>query len=140
MANDDATGAVVEKRKPVFVPIEALRPGTQGHNLVVKVVSAKEVLKRQRPDGSEVRITECIVGDATGVIIFTARNAQVDIMKVGATVNVRNAKIDMFKGSMRLVVDKWGLVQPAEQEADFVPLEDNDLSAVEYELVTVTDD
>lgn len=61
-------------------------------------------------------------------------------MKVGATVNVRNAKIDMFKGSMRLVVDKWGLVQPAEQEADFVPLEDNDLSAVEYELVTVTDD
>ena len=42
----------------------------------LQVVSAKEVLKRQRPDGSEVRITECIVGDATGVIIFTARNAQ----------------------------------------------------------------
>jgi replication factor A1 len=34
------------------------------------------VLQRARPDGSkmrQVRIAECIVGDETGVIVFTAR-------------------------------------------------------------------
>lgn len=35
-------------------------------------------------------------------------------MKPGATVNLRNAKIDMFKGSMRVAVDKWGRVELTE--------------------------
>lgn len=37
-----------------------------------------------------------------------------DLMKVGNTVTIRNGKIDMFKGTMRLAVDKWGLIQAAE--------------------------
>lgn len=63
----------------------------------------------------------------------------VDLMKVGATVTVRNAKIDMFKGSMRLAVDKWGRVEAAEP-ADFTVKEDNNLSLVEFELVTVVEE
>ncbi|CAI7910563.1 unnamed protein product [Closterium sp. NIES-54] len=77
--------------------------------------------------------------DETGVIVFTARNEQVDVLKEGATVNLRNAKIDMFRGSMRLAVDKWGLVEPTE-DASFKPKEDNNLSLVEYELVNVVDE
>lgn len=57
-------------------------------------------------------------------------------MKPGVTVNLRNAKIDMFKGCMRLAVDKWGRVEVTEP-SDFVVKEDNDLSSVEYELVSV---
>jgi hypothetical protein len=34
-------------------------------------------------------------------------------MKVENTVTIRNGKIDMFKGTMRLAVDKWGLIQEA---------------------------
>lgn len=60
----------------------------------------------------------------------------VDIMKPGATVILRNAKIDMFKGSMRLTVDKWGRVELTDQ-AEFNVKEDNNLSLVEYELVNV---
>lgn len=82
------------------------------------------------------RISECLVGDETGSIVFTARNDQVDIMKPGNTVTLRNAKIDMFKGSMRLAVDKWGRVEVAEP-ANFEVKEDNNLSLVEYELVNV---
>eukprot|EP00244_Chara_vulgaris_P003540 TRINITY_DN1655_c0_g1_i1.p3 TRINITY_DN1655_c0_g1~~TRINITY_DN1655_c0_g1_i1.p3 ORF type:complete len:136 (+),score=35.54 TRINITY_DN1655_c0_g1_i1:246-653(+) len=129
-------------RKPVFIKVADLRPGTSGHNLVAKVVSTKVVLQRSRPDGNQVRqvrIAESIVGDDTGVIVFTARNDQVDKMKEGATIKLRNAKIDMFKGSMRLAVDKWGLVEEAEPAA-FVVKEDNNLSLVEYELVNVIDE
>ncbi|XP_019183552.1 PREDICTED: uncharacterized protein At4g28440-like [Ipomoea nil] len=129
-------------RKPVFTKVDQMRPGTNGHNLVVKVVSSKMVLQKGRPDGPQVRqmrIAECLVGDESGTILFTARNEQVDLMKPGSTLILRNAKIDMFKGSMRLAVDKWGRMEEAEPTA-FNVKEDNNLSLVEYELVNVVEE
>uniref|UniRef100_A0A6N2MMG2 Single-stranded DNA binding protein Ssb-like OB fold domain-containing protein n=2 Tax=Salix TaxID=40685 RepID=A0A6N2MMG2_SALVM len=137
-----ATAAAAEKRKPVFIKVEELKPGTNGHNLTVKILDSKPVpvpkprhapmSLSQRP----ARINECLVGDETGCIVFTARNEQVEMMNPGATIILRNAKIDMFKGSMRLAVDKWGRVEVAEP-ASFAVKETNNLSLVEYELVTV---
>lgn len=60
-------------------------------------------------------------------------------MQAGTTVILRNAKIDMFKGTMRLAVDKWGRIEITEP-ADFAVKEDNNLSLVEYELVNVADE
>ncbi|KAL9240944.1 hypothetical protein vseg_015109 [Gypsophila vaccaria] len=128
-------------RKPVFTKVEQLRPGTSGHNLVVKVVDAKVVMQRGRSEGPQsrqMRLAECLVGDETGIIVFTARNDQVDKMKTGSTVTLRNAKIDMFKGSMRLAVDKWGRIEETDA-ADFSVKEDNNLSLIEYELVNVVE-
>jgi replication factor A1 len=62
----------------------------------------------------------------------------VNILQPGTTAIIRNAKIDMFKGSMRLVVDKWGRVE-ATEPANFTVKEDNNLSLVEYELVHVVE-
>lgn len=63
----------------------------------------------------------------------------VELMKAGNTVILRNAKIDMFKGSMRLAVDKWGRIELAEP-ANFAVKEDNNLSLIEYELVNVVEE
>ncbi|XP_074570910.1 uncharacterized protein At4g28440-like [Curcuma longa] len=129
-------------RKPEFIKVNQLRPGTSGHTLVVKVVDAKTVLAKGRPNAPQVRqmrLAECLVGDETGMIIFTARNEQVDLMKKDATVILRNAKVDMFKGSMRLAVDKWGRTEVT-GPADFTVKEDNNLSLIEYELVTVVEE
>lgn len=60
-------------------------------------------------------------------------------MKEGATITLRNAKIDMFKGSMRLAVDRWGRVEVTEP-ATFTVKEDNNLSLIEYELVNVVEE
>lgn len=65
--------------------------------------------------------------------------SSVDQLKPGTTIILRNAKIDMFKGSMRLAVDKWGRIEIADPE-DFVVKEDNNLSLVEYELVNVAEE
>lgn len=35
-------------------------------------------------------------------------------MKAGNYVTLRNAKIDMFRGSMRLAVNQWGKIEPAQ--------------------------
>ncbi|KAB2029486.1 hypothetical protein CXB51_012202 [Gossypium anomalum] len=128
-----------EKRKPVFVKVDQLKPGTKGHTLVAKVLSSNMVLQKGRAASRnlrQTRIAECLVGDETGTVLFTARNEQVDLMKPDDTVILRNAKIDMFKGSMRLAVDKWGRIEVTDP-ANFVVKEDNNLSLVEYELVSV---
>ncbi|XP_010233515.1 uncharacterized protein At4g28440 [Brachypodium distachyon] len=135
------------KRKPVFVKVNQLRPATAGHTLVVKVLSSEAVPQKPGaganpgPTGRPTRIAECLVGDETGSILCSARDEQVDLLKpdktlTGKTVILRNAKIDMFKGTtMRLAVDKWGLVEVTEP-ANFNVKEDNNFSLIEYELVT----
>ncbi|KAL3612413.1 hypothetical protein D5086_003433 [Populus alba] len=104
-------------RKPVFTKVDLLKPGTGGHTLTVKVLNSIAVLPKGR----------------------SVSHHHLDLMKPGATVIIRNAKIDMFKGSMRLAVDKWGRVEVTEP-AEFVVKEDNNLSLVEYELVNVTEE
>ncbi|KAG2687671.1 hypothetical protein I3843_09G063200 [Carya illinoinensis] len=131
-----------EKRKPVFVKVDQLKPGTSGHTLIAKVLTSNKVLQKGRAASQhlrQTRIAECLIGDDTATILFTARNDQVDLMKPGATVILRNAKIDMFKGSMRLAVDKWGRIEVTEP-AKFTVQEDNNLSLVEYELVNVVEE
>jgi len=88
-------------------------------------------------DGTRIRVHEVIVGDHTGCITLTARNAQIDLVQPGNTIEVRNAKIDMFQGFMRLSVDKWGAIRLADEPANFQINTHNDLSQIEYELVNV---
>lgn len=68
-----------EKRKPVFVKVDQLKPGTNGHTLIAKVLSSNMVLQKGRAASQhlrQTRIAECLVGDETGTILFTARNDQ----------------------------------------------------------------
>ncbi|XP_039053843.1 uncharacterized protein At4g28440-like [Hibiscus syriacus] len=121
-----------EKRKPVFVKVDQLNPGTNGHTVIAKVLSSNTVLQKGRPASQhlrQTRIAECLFRDENGAILFTARNDQVELMRPGTTVILRNAKIDMFKGSMRLAVDKWGRIEVTDP-ANFVVKEDNNLSLI----------
>ncbi|XP_076935082.1 uncharacterized protein At4g28440-like [Bidens hawaiensis] len=126
------------KQQPAFIKISELCPNAFGLNQTVKVVSSKAITTRGHNgnQGRNMRLAECLVGDETGIVVFTARNDQVDAMKEGSTVILRNAKIDMYKGSMRLAVDRWGRVEVTEPAAVSVK-EDNNLSLIEFELITV---
>ncbi|CAL5430018.1 unnamed protein product [Camellia sinensis] len=56
-------------RKPVFVRVDQLKPGTNGHTLIVKVVTANTVLQKKgrnsqllsRGSVGQTRISECLV-------------------------------------------------------------------------------
>ncbi|KAK1413791.1 hypothetical protein QVD17_35574 [Tagetes erecta] len=86
--------------------------------------------------GRNMCLAECLVSNETGIVVFTARNDQMDIMNEGSAVILRNAKIDIYKVSMRLAVDKWGSVEVT-KPADFSVKEDNNLSLIEFELITI---
>lgn len=62
----------------------------------------------------------------------------VDFMKFGEIMILWNLRIDMYKGIMRLGVDKWGCIEVIEL-VFFIVKEDNNLFLVEYELINVKD-
>jgi len=121
--------------KPKYIKVKDLEPGTRGHNILVKVGDVKTVLERKRPDQSTLSIAEATVGDATSSILLTARNEQILHVKKGATLVLRNAKIEMFKGHMRLAVDKWGKLEPSPTPLSEDISTTENLSETEYELV-----
>jgi replication factor A1 len=131
----------VELKKPTFLKIDNLKPNDVGVNLNVKVVSVKPKLDRLNLDGSRTRINEAVVGDETGCVVFTVRGEnQIDVVdtasKKKSVLIIRNGKIEMFHGFMRLAVDRWGRLQ----EVDGSDLSgdintDNNKSSTEYELV-----
>lgn len=74
-----AAAAKRELRKPVFVKVSGLKPGTSGHTLIVKVIASNMVLQKGSAVSTHLRntsIAECLVGDETGCVLFTARNDQ----------------------------------------------------------------
>lgn len=40
-------------------------------------------------------------------------------MEEGQYLTLRNAKIDMYKGSMRLAVNQWGVIEKTADQPDF---------------------
>merc|ERR1719273_1737569 len=123
-------------RTPVYIKINQLQPGTRGHNIKAKVDQIKNVLERPRRDGSTLTIAEVLIGDETGCVLFTARNEQIEMIKDAKEIILRNCKVEMFKGFMRLAVDMWGLIEKTSGNISKIDLTNN-LSDTEYELVTV---
>jgi hypothetical protein len=77
------------------------------------------------------------VGDEQGVVDMLAINDQIDKVKVGDVITVRNglAKVLKETGRIKLIVDKWGKVETAQGvNIGNINLANN-ISGVEYELV-----
>eukprot|EP00484_Ammonia_sp_Unknown_P019508 CAMPEP_0197042070 /NCGR_PEP_ID=MMETSP1384-20130603/18522_1 /TAXON_ID=29189 /ORGANISM="Ammonia sp." /LENGTH=181 /DNA_ID=CAMNT_0042473109 /DNA_START=107 /DNA_END=653 /DNA_ORIENTATION=- len=123
--------------KPEFIKVDQLSPASVGFNLIVKVGPIKPIMNRLNLDGTRLRISEALIGDATASIILSLRNDQIGMVKTDDTLILRNAKIDMVNnGYMRVAIDRWGLIQKvAEDQTQEVLNDKNNLSTVEYELV-----
>lgn len=113
-----------------------LRPASVGWDLLVKVVRSKVVV-----DTPSNRVAEALVGDATGVVVLSARGAeQIEaVSKPGSVLRLRKARVDMYRGSMRLCVvnGDGGAIERADDGAASVPSVDegNNMSLLEFELV-----
>lgn len=140
-----ASEAPHKLRRATYVKAQDLTPGSQGHNLVLQVVSIASTVEKKRYDGSVSRIAEVVLADETGSVTFTARNDQIDMFKEGLVVVLRNSNADIYNGFMRLNVTQWGKLSLHPDGVASTPPPppsvntENNISAVEYELVTVDD-
>jgi len=117
----------------IFLTLDKLEPESHGHNLKVRVASNKKVVDQKLSDGSRYARALVVIQDESASCVFIAINDQVDQLIPGKTYILRNAKVIMFKGWMRLEVDEWGKID--EHEMDIPPTNGKNMSTVEYELV-----
>ena len=82
------------------------------------------------------RVGECVVGDEHGCVKMMAFDTQLDTVKEGAVITVRNANANVVKEHLRLEVDRWAKVEGSQAKVGAVDLSKN-LSDVAYELVSV---
>ena len=93
-------------------------------------------LEKKRYDGTQIRQAEAIVGDQHGCVKLVARDNQLDLVKEGAIITVRNAHANVVNEHLRLEVDRWGKIEPSTEKIEKVNTSNNH-SDVEYELVQV---
>ena len=122
--------------KPTFINMSELQPGTRV-TMHLKVHSVKIIRQRQRYDGDQLnQVAECIVGDEHGCVKLMAYDSQLNVVKEGAIITIRNAHANVVKEHLRVEVDKWAKVEASKAKIGSVNTSKN-LSDVEYELVTV---
>ena len=121
--------------KPKFINTQNLEPGTRV-NMHLLVHSVKVVRERKRYEGTINRIAECVVGDEHGCVNLIAKDEQLDVVKEGQVITVRNSHANVVKEHLRIEIDRWAKVEPSTQQVASVNTSKN-LSDVEYELVTV---
>jgi replication factor A1 len=96
------------------VKVSELGPYSKQVNTTVKIVQkgeARETVSRQ--DGTTHRVLDALVGDETGAIYMTLWDDNIDKVKEGDTMNVKNGYVRPFKGSMRLNIGRYGTLEPA---------------------------
>jgi replication factor A1 len=101
---------------------------------VVKVVSKTEPREvTSRIDNSPHRVAEALVGDDTGSIYLTLWDDVIDEVEDGQVLDIKNAYVNLFRGSMRLNLGRYGSYEVAEDAPfDDVNL-DNNLSSKQFE-------
>lgn len=130
------------KCKATFVTVGSLKPESHGFNLVAKVYKSAEIDSESvKTDGSKITEGTAVIGDSTGTIKIKLTTDQLELMKTEGEVKViRNGKIEMVKGRMVIVVDRWGKICPSisledDHDTSFTVCHENDMSVTEHEII-----
>lgn len=110
-----------------------LTPQSRRINVTVKVVSknpVREVVSRR--DGSTHRVTEALVGDETGSILLNLWDDTIESVSEDDVIDILNGYINLFRGSMRLNIGRYGTLNLSEEEIEEVNI-DNNLSDQQFE-------
>ena len=125
-------------KAPKFITMKDLSPGTRV-TMHLKVDSVNITRERRRYEGTVNRSADCLVGDDHGCAVLIAKDEQLNIIKEGAFITIRNAHANVVKEHMRIEIDRWAKVEPISDNSgkpkNVNP--SNNLSEIEYELVPV---
>ena len=121
-------------RTPVEAKVGELTPQSRAVNVTAKVVSKSEI--REIPmgrDGSAHKVCDALVGDETGSIYLTLWDDNIEKVKEGDILKIKNGYVNLFRGNMRLNIGRYGSFEVVtEPEIKEVNTENN-LSSKVYE-------
>ena len=115
-----------------LIKVGELRTYSRRVNLVAKIMERgeeREVFSRS--DGSSHRVAEALVGDETASVMLTLWDDDIDRFEVGDVVQISNGYANLFRGSLRLNIGRYGSAEKVDVEFDEVNT-DNNLSTKQY--------
>ena len=119
--------------QPVDVKIGELTPNSKAVNVIAKAVSKGEV--RSTTSGRDYtahRVVDVLVGDETGCVYLNLWDDNIDKVKEGDILKIKNGYVNLFRGNMRLNIGRYGsfeIVAEPKIEANT----ENNLSSKQYE-------
>ena len=104
-----------------MLKVSQITKESRGHDLLVKVLfhvvkltAEQEFIQPPTKILQNMSCADILVGDETGCIFFFAVHEQVEIMKPGCTILLRNFDIEVSESCLRLKVNMWGSVDCVE--------------------------
>ncbi len=111
-----AVEGIAGNRPPVDTKVGELNPSSKAVNVLAKVVSKTEVRNiTAGRDGEPHKVTDALVGDETGAVYLTLWDDNIEKVKEGDTIMVKNGYINLFRGNMRLNVGRYGTLEVSDQ-------------------------
>lgn len=103
--------------------VKDLKPNSRWFTITVKILKVggeRNVLSRR--DGCQHRVAEALVGDETGTVVMTIWDEDIDRVKelVGSTIRITNGSTTVFKGSLRLVLNRFSMLEEAKDQINHV--------------------
>lgn len=130
MAVEGFTGA----RQPVDAKIGELNPSSRAVNVLAKLISKSEVRNvAAGRDGEPHKVSDAMVGDETGCIYLTLWDDNIEKVKDGDTIMIKNGYINLFRGNMRLNVGRYGTLEISETPLAGEVKSENNMSTQVYE-------
>lgn len=109
-----------------------LRTYSRRVNLTAKIVEKgeeREVVSRS--DGRTHRVAEALIGDETASVLLTLWDDNIDRFEAGDVIQISNGYANLFRGSLRLNIGRYGTAEKVDREMDEVNTENN-LSMKQY--------
>ena len=117
-----------------LIKIERLTLDAREVNTIVKVVSKSQVRDTTSGrDFSTHRVADALVGDETGCIYLTLWDDKIDKINEGNTISIKNGYINLFRGSMRLNIGRYGSLELLDESPITEVNTQNNLSDKQYE-------
>ncbi len=130
MAVEGFTGA----RQPVDAKISELNPSSRAVNVLAKLMSKSEIRNvAAGRDGEPHKVSDAMVGDETGCIYLTLWDDNIEKVKDGDTILIKNGYINLFRGNMRLNVGRYGTLEISETPLAGEVNSENNMSTQVYE-------
>lgn len=82
---------------------------TSKYVVLMQVVSM-HVSTVSKYNGTDMSISDLLCGDDTGVVEVRLKGSDTDGLQVGNVIAIRNGRIMIVKGHIRLEIDRWGKV------------------------------
>ena len=121
-------------RTPVDAKVGELNPQSRAVNVTATIVSRSEVRNiATGRDGQAHRVSDALVGDETGCIYLTLWDDNIEKVKDGDTIIVKNGYVNLFRGNMRLNIGRYGTLEIASEALAGDVNTENNVSTQVYE-------